>query len=161
MKYPDGTLLAIGDHVWWDGGVATGRVTAICESSQEYVQVGASEPTILICYDGSHSPHGAIIGCPERLLADDGIGRLTKEEEMEVAAVIGCAGLALPPEVYAEMTCGVFADFKEGKRERWKVAYFRSQRPKIVVAVTPDLRAASIITQEDACIFPSGMLIKR
>ena len=147
MKYPDGTLIAVHDLVWWNGGIGIGHITAVFESAEECLQVGLSEPSIFICYDGSDSNDGASVIYPERAFVEDGIGRLTKEEEAEVADVISRSRLALPTTIDAKMSCGVIAEYHEGKRTRWRVVYYLGQKPQLVVAVTPDMKDAHIIPQ--------------
>jgi len=95
MEYPDGTLVNVGDHIWWNEGTCIGFVGTIIEGKDEEATWGLDEPHILISgYHPRNTEDAGYVAYSPTDFADEGIGRLTDEEETMLArAVAQVAGL--------------------------------------------------------------------
>ena len=91
MKYPDGTVVQVGDLVWWDEGACLGYVQLILESPADYEAWGLDEPGIMIC--GSHPFDPEVTGVYHSAdsLEDEGVGLLSGPEHLELEEALGQA----------------------------------------------------------------------
>lgn len=84
MKYPDGTCITVGDPIWWNEGERCGRVASIIETEEEWLKWGLDEPGIFICTDFSRKTLTEDVFNSEEQLEDEGIVRITSEEEKKI-----------------------------------------------------------------------------
>ena len=86
MKYANGENIILGDHIWWDEGLCLGYVVEIVETIADQKKRGLDEPSFFL--NPGH-PKGMfndrVIGHPQCCVVDEGIDRLTPEEEIELA----------------------------------------------------------------------------
>ena len=80
MKYPDGSIVAINDIVWWNEGLYVGKIDGIYSSPSEINAMGLNEPSISIRYDDSSDQVGCSVIYPISSFRDEGIGKLTIAE---------------------------------------------------------------------------------
>ena len=89
MKYPDGTSVNVGDHIWWNEGTCVGFVGTIIEGKDDEEAWGLDEPHILISgYHPMDPDDAGWVAYPPSDFADEGIGRLTVEEESLLASAV-------------------------------------------------------------------------
>ena len=134
MKFPDGSLIKLGDVVWWDDENAIGSIINIHETEEECKNVGVEEPGILICFDGS-GIGGLIIGYPQRTFVEEGVRRLTPVEQREVNNVVRAAR-SYSSEKLDEITTGLFRK-KTNNLEFWNVIFYRNRQALRVIEVDP------------------------
>lgn len=89
MKYPDGTPVRVGDHIWWNEGTSIGFVQTIVEGKADQKAWGLDEPHILISGYHPRDPDDAgYVAYPASDFVDEGIERLTTSEEEMLARSI-------------------------------------------------------------------------
>ena len=89
MEYPDGTPVNVGDHIWWNEGGCIGFVRTIIEGQSDEKAWGLDEPHILISGYHPRNPEDAgYVSYPPSYFVDEGIGRLTGNEEEMLAPAI-------------------------------------------------------------------------
>lgn len=134
MRYPDGSTVKLGDLVWWDEGNSVGRIIDIHETKEQCANWGVEEPGVAICYDGA-GMGGLFVGCPQRAFPEEGIRRLTTEEEGEVDGVRQAAQ-SFSPEKADDATTGLFRK-QRNSREYWNVVLYRNRQALQVIEVDP------------------------
>jgi len=89
IKYPSGTVVCCGDLVWWNGGKNVGLVTAIYDESEARQQLAIQESCLEISNEIS-TPRQGGGGVIYRTssLSEDGIEKLTLDEEAEVRTIV-------------------------------------------------------------------------
>jgi hypothetical protein len=89
MEYPDGTSVNVGDHIWWNEGTSIGFVRTIVESKDDVKAWGLDEPHILISgYHPTDPDDAGYVAYSPSDFADEGIGRLTPDEEEMLAQAV-------------------------------------------------------------------------
>jgi len=89
MNYPDGTTVNLGDHIWWNEGNSIGFVRIIIDGKNDEKIWGFDEPHILISgYHPKDPTDAGYVAYPPSNFADEGIERLTPEEEEQLACAI-------------------------------------------------------------------------
>ena len=149
MKYPDGSTVRLGDLVWWDEGNSIGRIIGINETKEECTNWGVEDPGVAICYDGS-GIGGLFIGYPQRAFAEEGIRRLTLEEERKLDDVFQAAR-SYSSEKSVEITTGLFRKERNGL-EYWSVVFYRNREALRVIEV-----AASNLSCREIPLKESGL----
>jgi len=134
MKYPDGSTVRLGDLVWWDEESSIGRIIGIHETKEQCANWGVEDPGVAICYDGS-GMGGLFIGYPQRAFVEEGIRRLTTEEDAEVDRVLQTAR-SFSSEKADDVTAGLFRRKRNG-REYWNVVLYRNRQALQVIEVDP------------------------
>ena len=133
MQYPDGSMIQIGDLIWWDEGFCVGYVQAIEESKTEYESWGQNEPHIFV---SNNHPFDATthsgVAYPESSLADDGIARLNPEERLEFdrAAVRAHRLVATDSDCYAVTT-----EVRDSRLHAWIFTYYKDDKNVQAVSV--------------------------
>ena len=120
--------------MWWDEENAIGRIIAIYETKEECANWGVEEPGIAISYDGA-AAGGLFVGYPQRAFFEEGIRRLTREEEGEVDGVRKAAQ-SFSSETADDATTGLFRKQRNG-REYWNVVVYRNRQALQVIEVDP------------------------
>jgi hypothetical protein len=89
MRYPDGMLVNVGDHIWWNEGSCIGFIQTIVEGKAHEKAWGFDEPHILISGNHPRNPDdvGYVAYSPSDFI-DEGIGRLIPTEEEMLAHAI-------------------------------------------------------------------------
>lgn len=134
MRYSDGSTVRLGDLVWWDEENSIGRIIGIHETEEQCANWGIDGPGVAICYDGS-GIGGLFIGYPRRAFAEEGIRRLTTDEEGEVDSVLQAAR-SFSSEKVDNPTTGLFRKKRNG-REYWNVVLYRNRQALQVIEVDP------------------------
>lgn len=94
MKYPDGTAVCVGDHIWWNEGSTIGFIDTIVEGKEVEKEWGFDEPHILITGFHPYNPYnGGYVAYAVSDFSDEGISKLTSEEENLLAEAIAAAKL--------------------------------------------------------------------
>ena len=150
MKYCDGSTISLRDLVWWDEEDSIGRIIDIWETKEQCEKWGAEEPGIAICYDGSETG-GLFVGCPQRAFAEEGIRRLTDEEEIEVGVVLKNVR-EFSPEKGADVTTGLFRRRISG-REFWNVVLYRNHQALTVIEIDSNTHSCREISLKESGLF--------
>ena len=86
MNYPDGSMVCVGDLVWWNGGTRAGHIQGIMETKAEYQSWDMTEPFVFISNEHPFNPQMTMgIAYPASSFNDDGIGLLNSEERDALA----------------------------------------------------------------------------
>ncbi|MBJ7285373.1 MAG: hypothetical protein JHC76_10045 [Akkermansiaceae bacterium] len=121
MNYISGELVQVGDFVWWNEYLATGRVVRILKSPDDFLSYGLDEPSILICYDGSNSYNGLFVAYPERVIQEgDEVCLISDEEASSISEVLLQASQSFGTDV-SDATFGVFRCKDSNDKFVWKV----------------------------------------
>jgi len=150
MKYPDGSTVRLEELVWWDEEKSIGRIIGIHETKEQCMNWGVEDPGVAICYDGS-GMGGLFIGYPHRAFVEEGIRRLTTEEEVEVDRVLQAARL-FSSEKADDVTTGLFRRNRNG-REYWNVVLYRNHQALQVIEVDPSSLSCREIPLKESGLF--------
>jgi hypothetical protein len=88
MLYPDGTSVKEGDLIWWDEGNCVGFVNEVIETEADQRKWGLRHPHISIGGHPFRPGAPGFVTCPASLLADEGIGRLTADDCVQLNRAI-------------------------------------------------------------------------
>ena len=143
--------MRLGDLVWWDDENAIGRIIEIHETKEECTNRGDEDPGVAICYDGS-GIGGLFIGYPQRAFAEEGIRRLTPDEEREVNNVFQAAR-SYSSEKSDEITTALFLKVRNDL-EYWNVVFYRNRQALQVIEVdTSNLSCREIPLKESGLFY--------
>jgi hypothetical protein len=124
MNYSSGQVVRVGDAVWWNEYLATGRVVRILKSSDDILSFGLNEPSILICYDGSNSDSGLFVAYPERVVREgDEVCLISDEEQSSISKALLQASNSFGCDL-SDVTLGVFCCKNSDDKFVWKVVAY-------------------------------------
>jgi len=144
MKYPDGSIIQVGDLIWWNEGYCVGYVQVIAESKEEYDSWGLDEPHVFV--SNVHPFNSTIqsgVAEPESSLADEGIGLLTTEERVRLEQAANLAHQLLSAD-FKYSTYSVFTEVLDGKLVGWAFIYrqeHETESAKITIPAKPESSA--------------------
>ena len=135
MNYFNGELVRVGDAVWWNECLATGRVVRILKSSDDILSFGLNEPSILICYDGSNSDSGLFVAYPDRVIQEGNeVCLISDEEQSCISKALLQASNSFKCDV-SDATLGVFCCKNSDDKFVWKVVAYSGGIEKESVCV--------------------------
>lgn len=76
MQYPDGSIVCLGDLIWWNEGTQRGKVALILETKEQQLEWGLSENGIFISANSTNKELSADVFCSEDSFEDEGIGKV-------------------------------------------------------------------------------------
>lgn len=96
MNYPDGTVIVVGDVIWWNEGGCIGRVACIVDTPDSWISKGLAEPGIFICNDLAFDELTCDVFNSEAQFLDEGIGKLSCDEMRGLTDAIAASRAAHP-----------------------------------------------------------------
>lgn len=124
MRYPDGSMVSRGDHIWWNEGSCVGFVHEVVEGGEDDKKWGFDEPHLLLSGYHPSDPGGpGYVAYAETDLEREGISRLTDREEADYRLALDSArrlsGYSEPFQLrydsFVRPPEWVFEKFEEGK----------------------------------------------
>jgi hypothetical protein len=143
MKYPDGSMIQVGDLIWWDEGLCVGYVQVIAESKSDYAAWGLQAPHIFV--SNTHPFDSTLlsgVSYPETCLKDEGIGLLTSDERIQLdkasARASDLVGVDLDYSTYS-----VTADVQNRQLAGWFFTFYKDGKElkKVKVPVEHETNA--------------------
>ena len=150
MIYPDGRSIHIGDRVWWDGGISIGYIREIHDSSEKLHSSGMDELGISISMISNFDIEAPYVGYPQRLLADDGIELLTKEENEKIDNVINAAINLTSAGPASDI--GIYLDYEGNTISFWYIVHYYGTT-QTAYALPPSLNSANKLNEGEIRAF--------
>lgn len=138
MLYPDGSSVRPGDLIWWDEGTCVGFVQEVIETEADRCKWGLAQPHIAI---GGHPYNPAAPGfvtCPEFLLADEGVSKLTADERAQLNKAIEHAQVQAGADL-SIVDFVVRTEARDGLRTAWVIRVKQSGQEFSTIRVPVNL----------------------
>lgn len=133
MNYPDGSIVRVGDLVWWNEGCCLGHVQSIAETKEAYEAWGLDSPFIAISNEQPFNPANTMgVVYDETDFKDDGIGLLNVEEHEQLALAVSQAKTMVFEEY--DVFC-VTTAVEQGRLAHWLFEFRKSGKPVRSVTV--------------------------
>ena len=124
MKYTDGTIIRVGDLVWWNGGGCLGYVQVVAETRAEYERWGLTSPHIFV---SNRHPFdislGSAVAHNESCFEDEGISLVTPQEKLDLKEAARRARTRLKADS-ADLTYTVTTEVQDCRQIGWIFTFF-------------------------------------
>lgn len=135
MRYPDGSMIRVGDLIWWNEGQCVGYVQVVAESKEDYESWGLGRPHIFVSNRHPYDPSlGSGVAHDEACLEDEGIGLLTPEERNKFEQAATKARMSLKADS-DDLTCSVTCEVQDCQQTGWIFTFNKDGQEFEVVTI--------------------------